>query len=110
MLVPHLIIYASNINFSYLSATDTELPSAPSRVLQLDEGSTSHVLSLYKGKKEQGTVFIEVNRFQLSHLRQIMKIYKDPHFQLTKSPDVNFHNEQCADLGGPTKEFFHDMQ
>ena len=105
MLVPHL--YASNINFSDLSATDTELTSAPSS-LQLDEGSTSHVLSLYKGKKEQGTVFIEVNRFQLSRLRQIMKIYKDPHFQLTKSPDVNFYNEQCADLGGPTKEFFHD--
>ena len=107
MLVPHLIIYASNINFSDLSATDTELPSVPSRV-QLDEGSTSHVLSLYKGKKEQGTVFIEVNRFQLSRLRQIMKIYKDPHFLRTKSPDVNFYNEQCADLGGPTKEFFHD--
>ena len=105
MLVPHL--YASKINFSDLCATDTELPSAPSSV-QLDEGSTSHVLSLYKGKKEQGTVFIEVNRFQLSRLRQIMKIYKDPHFQLTKSPDVNFYNEQCADLGGPTKEFFHD--
>lgn len=102
-----LYLYASNINFSDLSATDTELPSASSSV-QLDEGSTSHVLSLYKGKKEQGTVFIEVNRFQLSRLRQIMKIYKDPHFQLTKSPDVNFYNEQCADLGGPTKEFFHD--
>lgn len=105
MLVTHF--YASNINFPDLSATDTELPSAPSSV-QLDEGSTFHVLRLYKRKIEQGTVFIEVNRSQLSCLRQIMKIYKDPHFQLTKSPDVNFYNEQCADLGGPTKELFHD--
>ena len=70
MLVPHL--YASNINFSDLSATDTELTSAPSS-LQLDEGSTSHVLSLYKGKKEQGTVFIEVNRFQLSRLQDLQR-------------------------------------
>ncbi|CAH3045957.1 unnamed protein product, partial [Porites lobata] len=46
---------------------DTELPSAPPSV-QLDEGPTSHVLRLYKRKKEQGTVFIEVNRFQLSRL------------------------------------------
>lgn len=38
-----------------------------------------------------------------------MRIYKHPQFQLTKSPDVNFYNEQCADLGGPTKEFFNDV-
>ena len=51
MLVTHF--YASKINFYDLSATDTELPSAPPSV-QLDEGPTSHVLRLYKRKKNKG--------------------------------------------------------
>jgi len=63
-------------------------------------------MKLYKSKKEQRTEFIEVNRLQMSLLRQITRIYKNP--QLTKSIDVHFYNEQCADLGGPTREFFHD--
>lgn len=49
-----------------------ELPSAPPSV-QLDEGPTSHVLRLYKRKKEQGTVFIEVIRFQLSRLQDLQR-------------------------------------
>ena len=51
VLVTHF--YASKINFYDLSATDTELPSAPPSV-QLDEGPTSHVLRLYKRKKNKG--------------------------------------------------------
>ena len=77
-------------------------------IVKFDESSATDVMRLYKNKKEQGTEFIEVNRMQLSLLRQIMRIYKSPKFQLTKTLDVNFYNEQCADLGGPTKEFFHD--
>lgn len=44
----------------------------------------------------------------MSFLLQIIRFYKNPQFQLTKSLDVHFNNEQCADLGGPTREFFHD--
>lgn len=36
-----------------------------------------------------------------------MRIYKNPDFDLCRLPDINFQGEQGADMGGPTKEFFH---
>lgn len=91
--------------FLHISFSGIELTSLN---YKFDESSATDVMRLYKEKKEQGTEFIEVNRMQLSLLRQIMRIYKSPKFQLTKSLDVHFSNEQCADMCGPTKEFFHD--
>lgn len=61
----------------------------------------------YRCQTEQGTAYIDVNRMQLSMLRQIMTIYKNPQFNFKKRVNVNFHGEQGADLAGPTKEFFH---
>ena len=91
--------------FLHISFSGIELTS---HNYKFDEGSAIDVMRLYKEKKEQGTEFIEVNRMQLSLLRQITKIYKSPKFQLTKSLDIHFHDKQCADMGGPTKEFFND--
>ena len=65
------------------------------------------IMQSYRCQTEQGTAYIDVNRMQLSMLRQIMTIYKNPQFNLKKRVNVNFHGEQGADLGGPTKEFFH---
>ena len=36
-----------------------------------------------------------------------MRICKDPKMELTKTLDVNFAGEEGADMGGPTKEYFH---
>ena len=36
-----------------------------------------------------------------------MPIYKRPGMDLKKHPDINFVGECGADVGGPTKEFFH---
>ena len=44
---------------------------------------------------------------QMSTLRQLMCLYKRPGMDLTKPPDVHFVGECGADVGGPTKEFFH---
>ena len=44
---------------------------------------------------------------QISPLRQLMRIYKDLKMELTKTLDVNFAGEEGADMGGPTKEYFH---
>ena len=44
---------------------------------------------------------------QISWLQQLMRIYKNPRFNLKKQLDVNFAGEQGADVGGPTKEYFH---
>ena len=43
----------------------------------------------------------------MSTIRQLMKVYKNPSLDLRKTPDVNFIGECGADVGGPTKEFFH---
>lgn len=75
---------------------------------QFEQGSACDVMRLYKSKRQKGTEFIEVNRMQMSLVRQMMRIYTNPQFQLTKSLDVHFLNEQRADLRGATKEFFHD--
>lgn len=75
---------------------------------QFEEGSGCDVMRLYKSKRQKGTEFIEVNRMQMLLVRQMMRIYTNPQFQLTKSLDVYFLNEQCTDLRGATKEFFHD--
>ncbi|XP_067031279.1 uncharacterized protein [Acropora muricata] len=91
-----------------LESRDDEGIELTSLNYKFDESSANDVKRIYKEKKQQGTEFIEVNRMQLSLLRQIMRIYKSPRFQLAKSLDVNFYHEQCADMGGPTKEFFHD--
>lgn len=36
-----------------------------------------------------------------------MCIYKRPNLNLRKNPDVSFRGECGADMGGPSKEFFH---
>lgn len=43
---------------------------------------------------------------QLSWL-QLMRIYKNPRFNLKKQLDVSFVGEQGVDMGGRTKEYFH---
>ena len=45
-----------------------------------------------------GSQFISVNRMQISLLTQLMRIYEDPRLVLTNA----------ADVGGPTKEYFHE--
>ena len=45
-----------------------------------------------------GSQFISVNRMQISLLMQLMRIYEDPRLVLTNA----------ADVGGPTKEYFHE--
>ena len=40
-------------------------------------GSATDAIAAYRGQIERGTHFIEVNRMQLSLLRQLMRIYKD---------------------------------
>lgn len=42
-----------------------------------------------------------------SMLQQLMALYKDPTLDMRKSPDVSFTGKIAADVGGPTKEFFH---
>lgn len=64
-------------------------------------------MKLYKNNIVTGVEYIDVNRMQISILMQIMRIYKNPKFNLKQSPDIHFQGEQCADMGGPTKEFFH---
>ena len=54
-----------------------------------------------------GTQLIDFNRIHRSMLQQLMRLYKDPTIDIRKSPDVTFLGEMAADLGGPTKEFFH---
>ena len=65
------------------------------------------IITIFQAKKEKGIEFIEINRMQLSWLRQLMRIYKNPRFNLKKQLDVSFAGEQGADMGGPTKEYFH---
>ena len=44
---------------------------------------------------------------QISTLRQLMSIFKDPNLDMTKDPDIIFAGEFGADLGGPKREFFN---
>ncbi|XP_068697998.1 uncharacterized protein [Montipora foliosa] len=57
---------------------------------------------------QSSTQFISVTRMQISLLMQLMHIYKDPRLDLTKPLNVNFVGEHGADVGGPTKEYFHE--
>lgn len=43
----------------------------------------------------------------MSTLRQLIRIYKRPGLNLEKYTDVSFTGECGADVGGPTKEYFH---
>ena len=74
---------------------------------EFDESCIHDVMKLYKDKRESGLEYVDINRMQISVLRQIMRIYKNPKFNLLRSIDVHFQGEQCADMGGPTREFFH---
>ena len=66
------------------------------------------IITIFQAKKEKGIEFIEINRMQLSWLRQLMRIYKNPRFNPKKELDVSFVGEQGADVGGgATKEYFH---
>lgn len=64
-------------------------------------------IDIYRAKREKGTEYIEINRMQLSLLRQLMRIYKNPKLNMKYQPDVLFSGEHGADMGGPTKEYFH---
>ena len=69
--------------------------------------SSEDVITSYKKQVEHSTEYIEINRMQLSMLRQLMKMYKNAKSNLKKMPDITFSGEHGADMGGPTKEFFH---
>ncbi|XP_068681680.1 G2/M phase-specific E3 ubiquitin-protein ligase-like [Montipora foliosa] len=84
------------------SSTETGMPSVCTQPRTAVE-----IMQSYRCQTEQGTAYIDVNRMQLSMLRQIMTIYKNPQLNLKKHVNVNFYGEQGADLGGPSKEFFH---
>ena len=72
--------------FLHISFSGTELTSLNDR---FDESSTIDVMRLYKKKKEQGTGYIEVNRMQLSLLRQIMRIqYRSKGLQHLHAPKL----------------------
>ena len=73
--------------------------------------SAAEIFNSYRkevGSHQCGTPFISVNRMQISLLMQLMRIYKDPRPDLTKPLNVNFVDEHGADVGGPTKEYFHE--
>ena len=83
--------------------------SSDDSLLKKSLQSASDVMDLYHRKRERGIEYVDINRMQLSMLRQLMEIYKRPDFNLKKQLDVNFSGEQGADMGGgPTKEFFHE--
>ena len=73
--------------------------------------SAAEIFNSYRNEvvaHQCGTQFISVNRMQISLLMQLMRIYKDPTLVLTKPLNVNFVGEHAADVGGPTKEYFHE--
>ena len=43
---------------------------------------------------------------QISTLRQLMSLFKNPNLDMKKDPDVSFVGEMGTDLGGPKREFF----
>lgn len=63
-------------------------------------------LQEYRKQVERGRQFIEFNRMQISSVRQLLRIYKNPKLNLRQEPDVCFVGELGADMGGPKKEFF----
>ena len=68
-------------------------------------------LQEYRKQKERGRQFIKFNRMQISAVRQLLRIYKNPKMNLRQEPDVWFVGELGADMGGPMKEFFsHAIQ
>ena len=73
--------------------------------------SAAEIFNSYRNEvvaHQCGTQFISVNRMKISLLMQLMRIYKDPTLVLTKPLNVNFVGEHAADVGGPTKEYFHE--
>ena len=73
--------------------------------------SAAEIFNSYRNEvvaHQCGTQFTSVNRMQISLLMQLMRIYKDPRLDLTKPLNVNFVGENAADVGGPTKEYFHE--
>ena len=73
--------------------------------------SVAEIFNSYRNEvvaHQCGTQFTSVNRMQISLLMQLMRIYKDPTLVLTKPLNVNFVGEHAADVGGPTKEYFHE--
>ena len=71
--------------------------------LSLDDLLRKYKLQL---KTTSGKQPVNFNRFQMSALRQLMRLMKDPTLDMRKEPDVMFEGELGADLGGPKKEFF----
>lgn len=68
----------------------------------------NHLDPLHNFRKQvqQEKQYLAFNRMQVSVLRQLMTLFKDPKFDLKKDPDVSFVGEMGADLGGPKREFF----
>ena len=71
--------------------------------LFLDDVLRKYKLQL---KTTSGKQPVNFNRFQMSALRQLMRLMKDPTLDMRKEPDVMFEGELGADLGGPKKKFF----
>jgi len=60
-------------------------------------------LTSYRKQVKKGRQFIEFNRMQISSVRQLLCIYKNPKLDLRQEPHVCFVGELGADMGGPKK-------
>ena len=58
------------------------------------------LLEHHKKIRKPGIQYLDFNRMLISPLRPLMRIYKDPKMELTKTLDVNFSGEEGADMGG----------
>lgn len=92
-----LTFFVIELLVCFFAGQNTKEPTDPVKVLDKFRSIT----------KTEKTEFITFNRMHRSILQQLMKIYKGAKLSLQKSPDIHFEGEIAADVGGPTREFFH---
>ena len=74
----------------------------------LADKDKEEIIQQFRAEKViQGIQMIDIDRMSKSMLNQLMRIYKNPGLSIRKVPDISFTGETAADVGGPTREFFH---
>jgi hypothetical protein len=93
------IVLTDNSSTDDLHQEDFPIASAKNSILALSSYQQQMV--------ETTTQVIHIDRQSPNFLRDVIKIYKRPGFNLKSTPDIEFNSERGIDGGGLTREFFH---
>ena len=100
-------VKVSRLCFSSFIATENSDFHEEDMSILTSRNSTLALNSYRQQMLEAGTEVITIDRQSRNFLKDVIRMYKRPGFNLKSTLEIEFANERGIDAGGLTREFFH---